>query len=63
MKIIDTDIDDVKIVEPDCFGDHRGFFMKTYSKEKYKQLGINNDFIQNNLSCNASKGTLRGIHF
>lgn len=63
MKIINTDINDVKIIEPDCFGDNRGFFMETYSKMKYENLGISNDFIQDNLSFSAKKGTLRGIHF
>lgn len=63
MKILDTEIKDVKIIEPDCFGDNRGFFMETYSKEKYKELGITNDFIQDNISFSAKKGTLRGIHF
>lgn len=63
MKILDTEIKDVKIIEPECFGDHRGFFMETYSKEKYKELGIDNDFIQDNISFSAKKGTLRGIHF
>lgn len=63
MKILDTEIKDVKIIEPDCFGDHRGFFMETYSKERYKELGIIDDFIQDNISFSAKKGTLRGIHF
>lgn len=63
MKTIDTKISGVKIIEPDYFGDHRGFFMETYSKEKYKELGINNDFVQDNISFSAKKGTLRGIHF
>lgn len=63
MKIIDTNIKDVKILELDCFGDNRGFFMETYSKQKYKELGIDGEFIQDNLSFSAKKGTLRGIHF
>ena len=63
MKLLDTEIKDVKIIEPDCFGDHRGFFMETYSKEKYEKLGITNNFVQDNISLSAKKGTLRGIHF
>lgn len=63
MKIINTDISEVKIIEPVVFGDHRGWFLETYSKEKLRKLGINIDFIQDNHSFSAQKGTLRGLHF
>lgn len=63
MNIIKTDIEDVIIIEPKVFGDHRGWFTETYSKEKFKELGINIDFIQDNHSLSAQKGTLRGLHF
>lgn len=63
MKKIETKIPGVFIIEPDCFGDHRGWFMETYNKEKFAQLGINNDFVQDNMSYSAQKGTLRGLHF
>ena len=63
MKIIDTEIEDVKIIEPDCFGDHRGWFMETYSTNKFKEIGIDNDFVQDNHSMSQKKGTLRGLHF
>lgn len=63
MKIIDTEISEVKIIEPDVFGDHRGWFMESYNKKKFADIGINVDFIQDNHSFSAEKGTLRGIHF
>ena len=63
MKKIETEIKDVYIIEPDCFGDNRGFFMETYNKEKFHELGIDNNFIQDNMSYSAKKGTLRGLHY
>ena len=61
MKILDTKIPEVKIIEPDVFGDHRGWFMETWSKPKYAQFGFKP--VQDNESFTAQKGTLRGIHF
>jgi dTDP-4-dehydrorhamnose reductase/dTDP-4-dehydrorhamnose 3,5-epimerase len=63
MNIIKTDIEDVIIIEPKVFGDHRGWFTETYSKEKFRESGIDIDFIQDNHSLSAQKGTLRGLHF
>lgn len=63
MNIIKTEIEDVLIIEPKVFGDHRGWFTEIYSKEKFKELGIDIDFIQDNHSFSVQKGTLRGLHF
>jgi len=63
MNIIKTEIEDVLIIEPKVFGDHRGWFTETYSKEKFKEFGIDIDFVQDNQSFSAQKGTLRGLHF
>ncbi|MDF9824992.1 dTDP-4-dehydrorhamnose 3,5-epimerase [Breznakia sp. PF5-3] len=63
MKVIKTDLPEVLIVEPDCFGDHRGWFMETYSATKFSDLGIKNDFVQDNHSMSQKRGTLRGLHF
>lgn len=63
MEVIKTDIDEVLIVKPDVFGDNRGWFMETYSYEKYKKLGIDVKFVQDNRSRTESKGTVRGLHF
>lgn len=63
MKIIDTEIKELKIVEPEVFGDHRGWFYESYSYKKLKELGIDTVFVQDNRSFSAKKGTLRGLHF
>lgn len=56
-------IEGLVVVHPDCFGDARGWFMETYSKPKYAQIGIACDFVQDNMSYSAKKGILRGLHF
>ncbi len=63
MKIVKTKLDGVCILEPQIFGDSRGWFEETYNKKVFSELGITNDFIQDNHSYSAQKGTLRGIHF
>jgi dTDP-4-dehydrorhamnose reductase/dTDP-4-dehydrorhamnose 3,5-epimerase len=63
MDITKTKIDDVLILEPRVFGDHRGWFTETYSKIKFQELGIDIEFVQDNHSMSAQKGTLRGLHF
>ncbi|QJQ15127.1 dTDP-4-dehydrorhamnose 3,5-epimerase [Enterobacter hormaechei] len=62
MKVINTHISGLKIIEPEVFGDDRGFFFETYSNAKYcKELGIDVQFVQDNHSRSA-KGVLRGLH-
>lgn len=51
------------IIEPQVFGDNRGWFTETYSKVKLEQLGLTADFVQDNHSLSAKKGVLRGLHF
>lgn len=63
MNIVKTDIEDVIIIEPKVFGDHRGWFTETYSKLAFQDTGIDLDFVQDNQSMSAQKGTLRGLHF
>lgn len=63
MNIIRTEISDVLIIEPKIFGDHRGWFTETYSKQKFKEFGVEIEFVQDNQSFSAQKGTLRGLHF
>lgn len=63
MKAIETGIEGLLVIEPDCFGDHRGWFMETYSKPKFEAMGITCEFVQDNQSYSAQKGTLRGLHF
>ena len=63
MNFIKTDIEGVYIVEPKVFGDHRGFFMESWSKKDFEAAGLFYDFVQDNHSSSSVKGTLRGIHF
>lgn len=63
MKFTKTNLEDVLVVEPAVFGDHRGWFMETYSEAKFQEQNINYQFVQDNQSYSAVKGTLRGLHF
>jgi len=62
MDIIPASIEDVLIIKPRVFRDQRGFFMETYQQDRYRDIGINKNFVQDNLSFSV-KGTLRGLHF
>jgi len=62
MDIIPASIKDVLIIRPRIFRDQRGFFMETYQQDRYRDIGINKNFVQDNLSFSV-KGTLRGLHF
>ena len=63
MKITKTKLEGVVIIEPDVFGDNRGFFMESWNKKKMAEAGLDYDFVQDNHSKSTAKGTLRGIHF
>ncbi len=63
MKIIQTDLPDVVLLEPKVFGDARGFFMETYNQQVFQQLtGVAEPFVQDNHS-RSSRGILRGLHY
>jgi dTDP-4-dehydrorhamnose 3,5-epimerase len=62
MKCIDTALPGVVIVEPQVFGDDRGFFLETYHQARYREAGIDCRFVQDNLSLSV-RGTLRGLHY
>ncbi|QYJ79933.1 dTDP-4-dehydrorhamnose 3,5-epimerase [Shewanella acanthi] len=64
MKVIDTKIPDVKIIEPTVFGDERGFFMETWNQKRFEDLvtGKPTEFVQDNHS-KSKKGILRGLHY
>lgn len=57
-----TDIEGVFIIEPQTFGDHRGYFMETYNEKEFQNAGLNYTFVQDNQS-KSKKGVLRGLHF
>ena len=63
MNLIETDLKGVVIVEPKVFGDNRGWFMETWSRQKLEGAGVNLDFVQDNQSYSAQKGTFRGLHY
>ena len=64
MRVIPTDIPDVKILEPKKHGDNRGFFSEIYSRKALRDLaGIDIEFVQDNHSLSAEKGVLRGLHY
>ena len=62
MKFIDTPLKDVKLIEPQVFGDARGFFLETWQVEKFAAAGINATFVQDNHS-RSTQWSLRGLHF
>lgn len=61
--MIETKLPGVYIIEPQVFGDHRGWFMESWSQKKMSDYGFDIGFVQDNQSYTAKKGTLRGIHF
>lgn len=63
LNVEDTAIPAVKIITPKKFGDHRGFFSETWSRNAFAEAGLDLDFVQDNQSLSAPVGTLRGLHF
>jgi dTDP-4-dehydrorhamnose 3,5-epimerase len=61
MKVTETILPGVLIIEPKVFGDHRGFFKETFQAERYKEAGLTQPFVQDNHS-RSQKGVLRGLH-
>lgn len=62
MQVTPTHIPDVLLIEPDLFGDERGFFMESWHADKYRALGIDATFVQDNHS-RSRRGVLRGLHY
>lgn len=63
MKVTETRLPGVYLIDPDVFGDARGWFMESWSKRKFEEGGLYVDFLQDNHSYSAEKGTLRGLHY
>ena len=63
MQIRESRISAVKILIPEKHGDHRGFFSEVYNQQALAEAGIDVDFVQDNHSLSAGKGTVRGLHF
>lgn len=62
LKITKTPLDGVILIEPDVHGDNRGFFKESFQEKRYKDIGIDHSFVQDNIS-RSKKGVLRGLHF
>lgn len=62
MRVIETKLKGVLIIEPDIFRDTRGYFMETWNQDRYAQAGLPTKFVQDNLSFSIN-GVLRGLHF
>tara|TARA_B100000214_G_scaffold223719_1_gene162794 strand:- start:8320 stop:8883 length:564 start_codon:yes stop_codon:yes gene_type:complete len=63
LNIQETELEGVLLLEPTVFGDHRGFFMESYTKKKFEEMGLSYDLIQDNHSLSSESGTLRGLHY
>ncbi|MGL4991135.1 MAG: dTDP-4-dehydrorhamnose 3,5-epimerase [Sarcina sp.] len=62
FKFVETKIRDLYIIEPNIFGDERGYFMESYNEKSFKEAGLTMNFVQDNES-KSKKGVLRGLHF
>lgn len=62
FKKVSTPIEGLYIIEPTVFGDNRGFFMESWNKKEFSEIGLDIDFVQDNHS-RSKKGVLRGLHF
>jgi dTDP-4-dehydrorhamnose 3,5-epimerase len=61
-EAIETGVEGLVLIEPQVFGDERGFFVETFSRDAWRELGVDADFVQHNHSRSVA-GTLRGLHF
>jgi dTDP-4-dehydrorhamnose 3,5-epimerase len=62
MNVTRCDLEGLLIIEPKVFGDARGFFMESWNQRRYREAGLTEDFVQDNLSF-SRQGALRGLHF
>lgn len=62
MRVVDEPLPGVKLLAPEVHADHRGFFMESYNRRRFAELGIAHDFVQDNHS-RSSRGVLRGLHY
>lgn len=63
LTVIQTIFEEVKVIIPKVFEDHRGFFMESYNEKQWETDGVTHHFIQDNHSLSIEKGTLRGLHY
>jgi dTDP-4-dehydrorhamnose 3,5-epimerase len=60
---VDTEIEGLVLIEPEVHGDERGFLLETFRTERWRELGVIEEFVQENHSRSTRRGTLRGLHF
>jgi dTDP-4-dehydrorhamnose 3,5-epimerase len=63
MEVVATAIPDVKLLRPVYHGDERGYFAEVFNRRRFATAGLPEAFVQDNQSCSATRGTLRGLHF
>jgi len=63
MKIVETRLDGVKIIETSAYEDHRGYFLESFNKRIYQEHGLDYDFVQDNQSLSREHGVIRGLHY
>ena len=63
MKVLETGLSGVLVLEPKRFRDARGFFAESWNRQTMADAGLNVDFVQDNLSLSTAPGTIRGLHF
>lgn len=63
MNFTETKLKDVYIIEPERFEDERGFFSPSFSQREFEARGLASRFVENNISYNRRRGTLRGLHY
>lgn len=62
-EAVETGIEGLVAIEPQAFGDERGFLLESFSRDRWRELGVEGEFVQENHSRSKQRGTLRGIHF
>jgi dTDP-4-dehydrorhamnose 3,5-epimerase len=62
MQVQETALPGLLLIEPKCFRDERGFFLESFQQERYRSIGVVDEFVQDNLS-RSNKDVLRGLHF
>jgi dTDP-4-dehydrorhamnose 3,5-epimerase len=63
LKLVETKIKGVLVIEPDVYGDSRGFFMESYNRQKFREMGLEHDLVQDNHSLSVQAGVIRGLHY
>jgi dTDP-4-dehydrorhamnose 3,5-epimerase len=62
MQVSQTRIQGLLLIQPDVYRDQRGYFLEHYSRDKYEQMGLPGEFVQDNCSY-SRQGTVRGLHY